>query len=66
MKLIIEFIKSAIIFILYCLIIGFPLMWLWNAILPELFGFKLISFWQALGLSALSKMLFGNNKSSSD
>ena len=34
-------------------------MWLWNAILPELFGFKMITFWQASGLLILSKILFG-------
>jgi len=32
---------------------------LWNWLLPPLFGFKLITFWQALGLLALSRILFG-------
>jgi len=34
-------------------------MSLWNALLPELFHFPVISFWQALGLLILSKLLFG-------
>ena len=32
---------------------------LWNALLPPLFGFREITFWQALGLLALSRILFG-------
>lgn len=34
-------------------------MWLWNEIVPELFGIAHISFWQALGLLVLCKILFG-------
>ena len=34
-------------------------MWLWNALLPDIFGVACISFWQALGLLALSRILFG-------
>lgn len=32
---------------------------LWNGLLPELFGFPQVTFWQALGLLALSRILFG-------
>ena len=38
---------------------GLIVRWLWNALLPELFGFPTIGFWQALGLLALSRILFG-------
>ena len=31
---------------------------LWNMLLPELFGFPIISFWQALGLVFLGRLLF--------
>lgn len=37
----------------------FFVMWLWNWLTPELFGWHRISFWQALGLLVLSKILFG-------
>jgi hypothetical protein len=40
-------------------IFGNIVMLLWNALLPVLFHFPLISFWQALGLLVLSKILFG-------
>jgi hypothetical protein len=32
---------------------------LWNWLLPALFGWRLITFWQALGLLALCRILFG-------
>ena len=33
-------------------------MWLWNLLLPEIIGVKSISFWQAMGILILSKILF--------
>jgi hypothetical protein len=32
---------------------------LWNWLLPPLFGWRQISFWQALGMLALCRILFG-------
>ncbi len=32
---------------------------LWNGLLPDLFGFPQVTFWQALGLLALGRILFG-------
>lgn len=32
---------------------------LWNAVLPAIFGWRQITFWQALGLLALCRILFG-------
>jgi hypothetical protein len=32
---------------------------LWNWLMPSLFGAPIISFWQALGLLALCRILFG-------
>ena len=34
-------------------------MFLWNALLPDIFGIACINFWQTLGLLALSRILFG-------
>ena len=33
-------------------------MWLWNAVVTDVFNAKAISFWQAAGLLLLSKILF--------
>lgn len=38
-------------------IFGFVVMWLWNHLMPALFGLHAIGFWQALGLLILSKIL---------
>jgi high-affinity Fe2+/Pb2+ permease len=38
---------------------GAVLMWLWNALLPELFGLKTITYWQGVGLIVLARLLFG-------
>jgi hypothetical protein len=32
---------------------------LWNWLLPPLFGLRLITFWQALGILVLCRILFG-------
>jgi hypothetical protein len=40
-------------------VFGFAVMWLWNWLMPAIFGLHAISFWQALGLLVLSKILFG-------
>jgi hypothetical protein len=38
---------------------GAIVMLLWNWLLPPLFGWHQIAFWQALGLLALCRILFG-------
>lgn len=38
---------------------GFAVMFLWNWLLPPMFGWPLVTFWQALGILALSRILFG-------
>lgn len=43
-------------------VIGFSLMWLWNWLMPELFGLTVINFWQAIGLFILCSLLFKSIK----
>ena len=43
----------------FFLIAGFGTMLLWNWLVPSLFNGPHIVFWQAIGLLALSKILFG-------
>jgi hypothetical protein len=52
---------------LVCLLLGLPLMLLWNWLMPVIFGLSEISFWQAVGLNLLASILFArtattNNK----
>lgn len=50
--------------ILAILIVGvlyaFPVMWIWNAVIPSIFGLPTIGFGQAVGLVVISKLLFYN------
>lgn len=41
------------------LLFTFITMSLWNVLMPELFGLKLLTFWQTLGLLVLSWLFFG-------
>jgi hypothetical protein len=38
---------------------GVVVMLLWNWLAPGLFGLRLVTFWQAIGLLALCRILFG-------
>src|ERR1700674_4047052 len=40
-------------------VLGIVVMSLWNRLLPGLFGWHAISFWQAVGLLILSRVFFG-------
>lgn len=40
---------------------SFAVMLLWNALIPNIFGLGTITFWQALGLLVLSRILFGGH-----
>ena len=40
-------------------IVGLATAGLWNLLMPAIFGLPAISFWQALGLLVLSRVLFG-------
>lgn len=37
---------------------GFVLMWLWNGLMPAIFGLPRIGYWQGWGLLILSSILF--------
>lgn len=45
--------------VLFVFLGGEIVRWLWNWLLPSLFGIREITFWQALGLLALCRILFG-------
>lgn len=38
---------------------GWITMFLWNALLPHIFGLTIITFWQAIGLIILGRLIFG-------
>jgi hypothetical protein len=42
-------------------VVGLVVSGLWNALMPAIFGLPGISFWQALGLLVLGRLLFGGS-----
>jgi Ca2+/H+ antiporter, TMEM165/GDT1 family len=44
---------------LFIALFGYFVMHLWNWLMPALFGWHLITFWQAVGILVMSKILFG-------
>ena len=51
--------------IVFGAITGIFVYWLWNWLLPPIFGFHTITWIQAWGLMVLSSLLFKSNSSSS-
>ena len=45
--------------IIFIFIGGTAVQLLWNWLLPPLFGWRELTFWQALGMLALCRILFG-------
>jgi hypothetical protein len=54
------FIAAPIGILLFIGIGGEAVMHLWNWLLPALFGWRVITFWQAVGLLALCRILLGS------
>ena len=53
-------VSAAILVILLVFFVGGQAVkLLWNWLVPEIFGWRAISFWQAVGLLALCRILFG-------
>jgi len=47
--------------VVFAFIGGEVVMQLWNWLLPPLFGWREVTFWQALGILALCRILFGGH-----
>jgi len=56
--------KGKFVFIFFAILLGCGLLiallqYLWNTLLTDIFGLRAISYWEALGLFILSRILFG-------
>ena len=49
---------TILVAIICTLILTLPVMWLWNWLMPIIFGLPEITFLQTLGLTILSSFLF--------
>jgi len=56
---VLKIIGIAILAVLCIAAFPFFVKWLWNWLMPALFGWRLITYWQALGILVLCKILFG-------
>ena len=59
MKLVRKHFLALALFLVAVAAFAFLVMFLWNALLPEIFGLQEIAFWQAAGILVLSRLLFG-------
>ena len=57
MKAILTFLLSIILAVGLGLLIAFPVMWLWNYVIPDVFGLSTIVYWQAFALYTLCNIL---------
>jgi len=50
--------------VLLAFLFGWLVMYLWNWLMPTLFGLKVITYWQAWAMVLLAKILFGSSHGS--
>lgn len=48
---------SLVVIIVFSLLIAFPIKWLWNGVMPDVFGLPEITFWKAYGMYLLFHLL---------
>lgn len=58
-KIVFIVIFGAIAIAALALLFGYVVMLLWNWLMPAIFGLGVITFWQAVGIVILAKLLFG-------
>jgi hypothetical protein len=55
----VKILKWVMIGAVFITVFGTVVMFLWNWLIPSIFNLREISFWEALGLLLLGKLLFG-------
>ena len=61
MDTLLEILGGIALIAILAIVFSFPTMWLWNWLMPTLFGLVKINWLQALGLNILSGILFRNS-----
>ena len=64
-KMVVKVFFMIVIVIVFAFLVGYVVMWLWNWLMPTIFGLTTITYWQAVGLLVLAKFLFGIGSHSS-
>jgi len=60
------FVAACVIACILSVVMAFPIMLLWNWLMPEIFGLGTITFMQSLGLFLLCSLLFKQGSTSTD
>lgn len=63
MEKLIKFLGIIGLIVALSFLFALPVLFLWNAVMPDIFGLPEINFWQALCLTLLSNFLFKNSSS---
>jgi hypothetical protein len=58
MKTLVKILGVIGLVVVVAVFMALPTMWLWNWLMPVIFGLIKIGFWQALGLNLLAGILF--------
>lgn len=53
----------AVLFIVITSIFAYPIMWMWNYVVPDLFGLPELTFWKAVWGTLLCRALFTDSGS---
>jgi hypothetical protein len=61
MKAIEAFLIIVGLLLLSSILLAFPTMWLWNWIMPDIFGLVEIDLYHAMGINFLTHILFKSN-----
>ncbi len=59
LKMAIWMVLGIIFLIVMAIVFGWIIQLLWNATIADMFGLPTISYWQAIGIFVLAKILFG-------
>lgn len=58
MKALVGVLKFIAVVAFFGVLLALPTMWLWNLLIPTLFGIAKINLWQAWGVNILTGVLF--------
>lgn len=61
-----NFVLGILLLILFCCIMAIPTWFLWNWLMPQIFGFPQINLLEAFGMLILCKILFKSKSKNND
>ena len=59
------FLLMLLVLPIFIAVFGQAVLYLWNHLMPQIFGLPSLTFWQAIGILVLSRILFGGRGFSS-